>query len=416
MERTELENGLELVHQEPPAGAATFALTFISPAGWAFDPPTRAGRAVILSELLPCGAGARDRAEVARLLDRCGGTLTSHCHPESIELTLWGPSSELPTLVPLLAEAIRSPRFDPREIDRVRRQLAERQMRERTQPDRCAEKELFHRVFPPGHPYRETGLGTSDTLDAIGPEDLRLARRTHLLHRGASLVATTRDPIGRIARRLESAFGRSSLRAAPPPVRIPPPGPSGAEPVRLRVEGGSQVEIRIGGAALARSDPDYPAAFLANEILGGRSLLSRLFDHLRERRGLVYHAASELDAMRWGGYWTAEAGTEPRRVPGVLKLMDSEIRAMGRREAGSAEVERIRESLIGSVWMELENTSTAHEFAVDVAYHHLAEDFYASWPGTLRAIAPRAIREAAARILDPDRASTVLAGPSAPVG
>lgn len=411
MERITLDAGLEVVRQEAPAGAATFAATYFAPAGWAFDTPATGGRAVLVAELLACGAGRRNRAELARLLDRFGATLTSHCHPESTEVTLWGPELHLDPLLPLLADAVLRPRFDPDEIERVRRQLRERQMRERTQPDRTAEKRLFGRIFPRGHPYRETGLGTPSSLARLGRSELEQFHADRFRDRGSGLAISCRRRSRPIAHQLNGLFGSAERRPAPAPPNLPAPNPAVAEPLRLVVPGGSQVEIRIGGASLPRADPTYPAAFLANEILGGRSLLSRLFQDLREKRGLVYHAASELEAMRWGGYWTAEAATEPRRVPRVLDLLAREIRGVGATDPKPAELERVRESVIGSVWIELENTATAHELAVDVAYHGLPTDFYADWPDRLRSIPPRAIRDAAAVALDPAHASTVVAGP-----
>ena len=413
MERSTLANGLPLVRQEPPAGAATFAATFFAPAGWAFDRPELAGRAVLVAELLTGGAGRWDRAALARRLDRAAATLTSHCHPEATEVTLWGPEAHLAELLPLLADAVLRPRFDSAEIQRVRRQLLERQMRERTQPDRRAEKELFARIFPAGHPYRETGLGSPASLARLTRAELLRFFEERYRDRGAGLAISCREPIGPLTRRLEELLGRGGLPPAPPGPPLPRPPPPAPEPLRIEVPGGSQVEIRTGGPSIARSDPAYPAAYLANEILGGRSLLSRLFLNLREHRGLVYHAASELEAMRWGGYWTAEAATEPRRVPRVLRLLDRETRALGRSDPTSAELDRVRESAIGSIWIDLENTASAHELAVDIAYHQLPPEYYERWPAVLRAVPARAVREAAAEAMDPDRASTVVAGPLA---
>ncbi|MHB8351729.1 MAG: M16 family metallopeptidase, partial [Thermoplasmata archaeon] len=272
MERTELECGLSLVRQEAPAGAATFAATFFAPAGWAFDTPASGGRAVLVSELLTCGGGRWNRADLARLLDRFGATLSSHCHPESTEVTLWGPEAHLGTLLPLLADAVLRPRFEPAEIERLRRQLRERQMRERSQPDRTAEKELFGRIFPKGHPYRETGLGTPASLARLGRSELERFYLDRFQDRGSGLAISCREGTGAVARRLSGLFGAAERPGAPDPPRLPAPSRAAAGPHRLAVPGGSQMEIRIGGASLPRSDPEYPAAFLANEILGGRSL------------------------------------------------------------------------------------------------------------------------------------------------
>ena len=159
VERTELDSGLVLVRQAPPVGAASVAATYVGPAGWAFDPMGRDGLAVATAQLLTSGAGPWDHAELDRVLDRLGATLSRRTHPESVEVTVWGPETVWRQLLRVLSEVVLRPRFAPADLDRVRRQLFEHQLRERTQPDARAERELGRLVFPPGHPYRGTGLG-----------------------------------------------------------------------------------------------------------------------------------------------------------------------------------------------------------------------------------------------------------------
>jgi zinc protease len=409
LERGSLDDGTELVRQPTPAGSESFSLTYLAPAGWGYDGRKR-GLALLASELVVTGGGKRDRAELARELDRHGATLTSEVHPESAEVTLWGPAEHFVPLLPLLADSVLRPRWDPGEVGRLRRRVAERQMRERSQPDQCAEKALYRRIFSEGHPYRETGLGTPRTVPSITRPDLERFHRRHYTCRG-TMVATCREPLPRLEKLLSAAFRGHDSVPAPTSPKIPPPVRPSPEVTRLMVPGGSQVELRVGGASIPRADPGYPAAFLANELLGGRSILSRVFQSLREKRGLVYHASSELEAMLWGGYWVVEAGTRPSQVEEAQKLLLAEIGAVAEEAPPTSELDRIRESAIGSTWLELETTATAHEIAVDAAYHHLPEDFYRTWPTRLRAVTPRQVAEGARQAIDLTRSAVVVAGP-----
>jgi zinc protease len=412
-ERSALADGTELVVQPAPAGSASFAVTYLGPSGWAFDPNGREGLSLLATELAVCGGGRRDRREIARLLDRSGGTLGSQCHPECGGLTLWGPAAHLETLLPLLADAVRRPRFDGPELERVRRQLVERQMRERSQPDRAAEKALLRRIFPASHPYRETGIGSSESIARVRREDLRAFHRRRTKEGGAVLAYTGRLPARTFEKAWRAAGGEAEGPLPSPTPHVDPPPARAGSFERIEVAGGSQVEVRIGGPALARHDPEFVPAFLANEVLGGRSVLSRLFQELRERRGLVYHAASSLEAMSWGGYWSAEAGTEPKAAEEVLQLLENELRRIRTVDVPAAELDRIRTSAIGSLALELESTADAHELAVEVAYYRLPVGFYADWPATLKAVRASEIREAAAVLFDPARTTRVLAGPLA---
>jgi zinc protease len=405
-----LANGLSIVRQPPPPGAASFSATYIGPAGWGFDRRGEEGTARIASYLLPSGAGPYDRIELARYLDRAGATLTSECAPESAEVTIWGPSEDWRRLLRLLAEVVLRPRFAADDLERVRRQMAERQLREVSQPASRADRELFRATFPSGHPYRTAGLGTARSVGRVTTETLRNFHHRHYLSGEALLVATVPAHL----RSVESVAGHlfSSIpETGGPDLPMPPVRSHRPRRLDVNLRGRSQVEIRIGGNSVARSDPDYPAAFLANEVLGGRAQLSRLFQRVRERGGLVYHASSELEAMRFGGYWSVGAGTGPERYEKVLGMLHHEIQEISRRPVPATELREVRESSIGEIPLALETTAEAHELAVEVAYHRQPPDFLLRWSSLLRTVTPDDLRAAVARAMDERNATTVVAGP-----
>jgi zinc protease len=412
MERTALPSGLELVLQRPPASARSFSISYVAPAGWGFEPSESEGLAMVTAKMTVGRPGRRSREGLARRLDRFGATLTSAVAPESAEITLWGPEDAWSPLVEIFADAAIRPHFAQEELSQAKRQLRERQLRQMVQPDFRAERELLANMFPPGHPYGSTGIGTERSAAKISLDGLNRFHRTHYPVRGAVLAVTSNIPLDSIFRSLAGHFESESLGSSPAAPALPVASPS-----RLRqsitIKGQSQVAIRIGGPSVPRSDPAYPELFLVNEVLGGRPLLSRLFQRIREKHGLAYHASSELEAMRWGGYWEAIAGTDPGTRDRVVELMLAEIVKLTHEPIPQGELDRIRESVLGSMPLELETTASAHELAVDVAYHQLPGDFYRTWPTVLRQLSPRELRDAAERGFDPDRAAVVTAGPPA---
>ena len=160
--------GMRLLRQSAPAGAGSFSATYVGPAGWGHDPRGVEGAARLVGQLAVCAAGPYDRVELARRLDRAGATLSSQVAPESAELSVWGPADLWEELVGLLALAVLRPRFDADDVQRARRQLAERQLREASQPAQRAERELLRASFPVGHPYGGTGIGTARSLGRLG--------------------------------------------------------------------------------------------------------------------------------------------------------------------------------------------------------------------------------------------------------
>lgn len=408
-----LDNGLAVFRQAAPAAARSVSATFVGASGWAYD-GDRDGLAVMASSVGAAAAGRRDRVELARTLDRLGAVLSHGCDPESSEVTIWGPAEVWTDLLDVLADVVLHPRFATEDVDRVRRQMIERQLRESAQPEIRAERRLLAAMFPKGHAYARTGSGTAASLHRIRRDDLRRFQRDRLGASGSLLVVTTPDPLGAVTREAAARFG-ALPRGHAPATLVPARRRSApTSPERIAMPGRSQVELRIGAASVPRSDEAFPGAFLANEVLGGRPLLARLFQNVRERAGLAYHVSSEIEAMRWGGYWTAEAGTGPERVAEAERLIAAELGRIHDDLVPGAELERIRESAIGEMPLALETTQGAHELAVDVAYHRLGERFLATWPTTLRALAPRDVRAAAQRAGLGADGVTILAGPFGP--
>lgn len=402
--------GMAVARQASPAGAASFSATYVGPAGWGFDPARAAGTARVVNQLLTSGAGRLDRVALARRLDRAGATLSTDCAPESAEATIWGPAADWRKLLALLADVVLRPRFTSDDLERVRRQLLERQLRELAQPGSRADRELLRATYPESHPYRSIGLGDSRSARQITLEEVRKFHRIHYTSGDAVLVVTAPVHLPAVEDAARSCFAEFAESHAPS-LSMPRVSREPARTVTVELEGRSQVEIRIGGDSIPQSDPVYPAAFLANEILGGRGTLSRLFQRVRAHGGLAYHSSSELESMRFGGYWSVGAGTGPERWRKVLSMLSKELTRIETRSVTPAELRVVRESAIGEMPLALESTSDAHELAVEVAYQHLASDYLSRWPRILRAVRPAEVRGAAERAMDRRRAITVLAGP-----
>jgi zinc protease len=363
-----------------------------------------------VNELVVAAAGRWDRVELARRLDRAGATLSTETSPESAEVTIWGPAEDWNALLGVLAEVVLRPRFDASDFARARRQFAERQMRQLTHPAARAHSELLRAVFPVGHPYRETGLGDARTIGRLTRAGLGRFHRSRYGVADALVVVTTAAALAPVERAVRHWF--ADLPAGAPGALRPDP-PRSRPPQRIEVDlpGRSQVEVRVGGISIPHSAREYPGGFLANQALGGRPLISRLFQTVRERAGLAYGASSRLETLRYGGWWVAGAGTGADRWRKVVPLLERELARMRDVTLPAAELDRVRESAIGEIPLGLESTAEAHELAVDAAYHGLPEDFWISWPARLRAVSRRDVRDGARAAFDPDRAVTVVAGP-----
>jgi zinc protease len=403
-------SGLRVIRQPPPAGAASFSATYLGPGGWGFDPPGEEGIARVVTHLLTVATTRYDRVALARRLDRAGATLATDESPEMSQVTIWGPAEDWETLTALLAEVVLEPRFDPEDLARVRRQVFERQLRQVTQPGSRAELELLRAVFPKGHPYRETGFGDRGSVSRLTRGRLQRFHRSHFTSGGASVVVTVPESLQTVERVVRDHFG-SFAATDGPTLRAPPLRPSPPKKIEINLPGRAQVEIRLGGPSLTQSSPDYPAAFLANEALGGRPMLARLFQRVREQNGLAYHASSHLETMRLGGIWSASAGTGADRWRKVVPMLEQELSRLRSERISPRELRSVIESAVGEIPLALESTSDAHELAVEAAYHELPADFWETWPARLRAVTQGDVLRSARAAFDRNRSATVIVGP-----
>jgi zinc protease len=410
LEYGEAVDGLRVVRQASPAGAASFSASYIGPGGWGFDPAGLEGTARLVNQLVTSAAGRYDRVALARRLDRAGATLSREADPEAAGVTIWGPAEDWKDLLGILADVVLRPRFDPGDVARVRRQIFERQLREMTQPASRAEFELLRAIFPNDHPYRTSGLGDRRSVERLTRAQLLRFHREHYTSGGGLLVVTIAAPLGAVEREVRAQFNRF-IEPTGPILRLPALTPGPAKELTIELPGRSQVEVRVGGPSIPQDSPDYPAAYLANDILGGRPLLARLFQRVREKNGLAYHASSHLDTMRFGGTWTALAGTGGDRWRKVVPMLQEEVDRLRRRPVSARELASVRESAIGEIPLSLETTAEAHALAVEAAYHELPADYWLTWPAQLRGVSPDDVVRATGTAFDRNRSATVIAGP-----
>jgi zinc protease len=398
--RHELSNGLTVYHQRAPSTSVTFAITWTSDAGSARDPPGREGIAAASSRLLQAGTRRRSKRDFARELDRLASAFSARTSWERLEVEVSGPQDAEERGLSLLQEALLEPRFDPEELARVRREMQEALLREESQPDEKADRVFLEKLLPKGHPYRRNPLGTSRSLASMDAERARAFHRSHLFARGSKLIVTSHDPPGTCLSRVRRMLGDLPPGRPAAPLLAPPSSVRGGrEPLYLAVPGTTQVEVVIGGTAPARAHPDHAALTLADQVLGGRPILSRLFQVVREQHGFAYGAGSELESLAWGGLWTADAGTDAGHVRQVHQLLVQEVRRLAERGPSPSELRLIRESFLGSLPLLLETSTQAHGLAAEIAYFDLPLDHFVRWPAVLREVKPRQISDAARKHL-----------------
>jgi zinc protease len=270
-----------------------------------------------------------------------------------------------------------------------------------------ATKRYFGEAFP-GHIYGLPNSGTQDSVAAITREDLS-AMHARLVARDRLKVAVVGALAGpEVAALVDRVFGALPEKASvTPPPRVTIAGLGTRHIVDLDVP---QSVIRFGLNGVPWSDPDFTAAFVLNHILGGGAFTSRLFQEVREKRGLAYSVGTSLAsyracAMTWG--FTA---TKNERVAEALEVIASEMARLKADGPDPDELTKAKAYLTGSYALGFDtSTKIAHQLA-QISFEGLGIDYISRRNALVAGITPEDIARAAERTLGDGRMLVVVAG------
>jgi zinc protease len=174
----------------------------------------------------------------------------------------------------------------------------------------------------------------------------------------------------------------------------------------------AQTDVAYGFTSITRTDSKYEAAFVMNNILGQYSMGGRLGDSIRERQGMAYYVSSSLDANVAPGPLTIRAGVNPVNVDRTIASIDEEIGRLVSEGAQPKELEESLQYLIGSMPRTLETNAAIATFLQTSEFFGLGLDYDVRFPERLAAVTLDEVNAAARRLLDPARATVVIAGPN----
>ena len=311
----------------------------------------------------------------------------------------------------LLCELLASPRFDEAAIARQRQRMRVGLQRMAESPDVIGEQ-AFNRALYGDHPYAAPAYGTEDSLKRIDRAALVAFQRRFFVARNALILivgALDRPTAEAIAARVSGA-----LPDGDPAPALPPVSPT-APPVTQHVEFSSaQTHVFLGQIGIARDDPDYFALYLGNHVLGGDGVVSRLFDEIRERRGLSYSVESHFEPMRFAGPFEASLQTSSEQADEAVKLLRDLVRDYVANGPDAKALENARRNLIESFPMRLENNARILDNLALIGFYHLPLDYLDHYVERLQAITLPQVKAALQRHLQPERMTLITVGRAKP--
>lgn len=321
--------------------------------GAAIDPEGREGLAYLVSGLIDEGAGDLESQAFQGQLQNLAISLTFDAGLDAFQGSLRTLTENRETAFDLLRLALSQPRFDDEPVARIRSQVQVRLAEDSENPNVIAQRALRQLMFP-GHPYSRAVRGTPDSIDAITVDDLRrfVSERFALDVLKIAVVGdVTPEELGPL---LDHAFLGLPTEAAP--FDLPEVEPQGKGEVLVIERDLPQSVIAFGQGGLKRDDPDFYAAYVANYVLGGGGFSSRLYEEVREKRGLAYSVFSYLNPMEYSAQIMGGVATTNQRVGESLQVIRDEWARMGAEGPTAEEVDDAKTYLTGSYPLRFSST------------------------------------------------------------
>lgn len=357
VERTTLPGGLRVLTETMP-GVLSATLGIWVGVGSRDETPAVAGSSHFLEHLLFKGTTSRSALEIATAMDAVGGEMNAFTAKEHTCYYANVLASDLPLAVTLLADLVTDATNTATDLESERTVVLEEiAMRDDEPAD--AVHDLFAETLFGDTPLGRSVLGTVESIEGLSRDDVDGWYRQRYAMPSMVVTAAGRVDHQQVLDLVTAAFGdRLTGDGGPAPLRLGEPGPERpARPTALIARRTEQTHLLLGAPGIGRLDERRYAAAVLDTALGG-GMSSRLFQEIREKRGLVYSVGSALTHYAGTGAFSIYAGCSKKRVPEVLRLIREELDRVAADGLTPEEVARAQGQLKGGMVLGLEDTGS----------------------------------------------------------
>jgi predicted Zn-dependent peptidase len=353
IELTTLANGVRVV-SHAMSHVETVSLGVFVGTGARHEAVAEQGISHMLEHMAFKGTARRSARAIAEEIEQVGGELNAATGAETTAYYARVLKGDEGLALEILADILQNPTYAADELEREREVILQEIAGINDSPDDLA-FDMLHEAAFPGQPAGRPIIGTRETVRSIGADRLRafLAAR----YRGPGTVISAAGAIdhGRLVRHAEALFGGMSEGAGSAPE--PAVYGGGERSIERTFE---QCHLVVGFASPSYRDPDFFAAQVLSCLLGG-GMSSRLFQEVRERRGLCYSIYSSAWGLADAGLFAVHAATGPQSMGEMMQVVADEIRAMTRAAPSAVELQRAKAQIKAGLLMSLESTSARAE-------------------------------------------------------
>lgn len=347
-----LDNGLRVVTERMPALKSVTVGIWVN-VGSRDEGAGEEGLSHFLEHMFFKGTKSRSAAQISREIDALGGELNAFTSRETTTFYVKVLDQHVKPALTLLSDIFRQSRFARPEVEKEKQVVLEEIRMVQDDPEDLVQ-ELHAEQAMKRHPLGRSILGRARTIQGLRREQLLRYVRTHY-HPQQTVVAVAGSfNLRELTPLLEQSFGTYTQPGVPYMHRWPSDVHGGLVVRRKALE---QAHLCLGLPGVALDHKDRYGAYALNALMGG-SVSSRLFQEVREKRGLAYSIYSYLSSYSDGGTFTIYAATRPREAARVVELVGREIRRLRAKGVGGEELERTKNQMKGNLMLSLENSQS----------------------------------------------------------
>ncbi|WP_084860910.1 M16 family metallopeptidase [Salibaculum halophilum] len=382
------------------------ALEIIIDGGATLDQPGKRGATNLMMGLLEEGAGDMDARQFQTAREGLAASFGFDTRDDSVVITARFLTENRDAAVDLLRKALTEPRFDQDALDRVRGQVLSGIRSNATDPNSIAGRTFDREAFG-DHPYGSPVSGTAESVTGLTRDDIVTAHRNALVRSRVHVGAAGDITPSALGPLLDDLLGN-----------LPAEGPARPGPAGFALDGGTTVVdfetpqsvALFGHRGLARDDEDFFAAYILNEILGGRGVQSRLMEEVREKRGLTYGVSTYLVPKDHAALYLGNVASANDRIAQAIAVIRDEWARMADEGVTAEELAEAKTYLTGAYPLRFDGNAAIAGILAGMQATDLPPDYVENRNGYIEAVTLEEINRVAAELLAPEALHFVVVG------
>ena len=374
--------------------------------GASLDRDGKRGAINLMTATIEEGAGDLDAQAFSIARDELAASFSFDVSRDGLSVSARFLTENRDEALALLKLALSEPRFDQSDIDRVREQILSNIRSDMTDPNSIAGRVAAELTYG-DHPYGTALDGTLESVAALSREDILNAYRDVVVKDRVFVGAAGDISATELATLVDDLLGNLPAGGAPLPEPAEPLATGGITVEQLNIP---QSVAMFGHSGIPRDDPDFFAAFVANEVFGGSGLQSRLSLEVREERGLTYGIGSYLVNWDYSNMLLGQFASANDRVGEAIEVVRAEWAKIAEEGVTAEELDVAKTYLTGAYPLRFDSNASIARILVGMQQDGLPIDYIDTRNGKVEAVTVEDVKRVVKRLYRPDDLRFVIVG------